>query len=94
MPYSCSVTHTRIILQVCHVGDALGEDAVVPGGFAGIVVDLFADGVILPELREVCLAEMPRAWLTSDSALESLCSLLNRKQTLQRALQTIFALSS
>ena len=39
--------------QVCHVGDALAEDAVVPGGFAGLVVDLFADGQILPALSEV-----------------------------------------
>lgn len=35
------------------MGDALGEDAVVPGGFAGLVVDLFGDGRILPALREV-----------------------------------------
>ena len=46
--YACSLH-----LQVCHVGDALAEDAVVPGGFAGLVVDLFADGQILPALREV-----------------------------------------
>lgn len=39
--------------QVCHTGDALADDAVVPGGFAGIVVDLFADGQILPALCEV-----------------------------------------
>ena len=40
--------------QVCHIGDALADDAVVPGGFAGIVVDLFAEGQILPALHEVC----------------------------------------
>ena len=39
--------------QVSHVGDALGADAVVPGGFAGLVVDLFGDGRILPALSEV-----------------------------------------
>ena len=39
--------------QVCHVGDALAEDAAVPGGFAGIVVDLFAEGQILPALQQV-----------------------------------------
>lgn len=39
--------------QVCHTGDALGDDAVVQGGFAGIVVDLFAEGQILPALCEV-----------------------------------------
>lgn len=39
--------------QVCHTGDALADDAVVQGGFAGIVVDLFAEGQILPALCEV-----------------------------------------
>ncbi|KAL3135876.1 hypothetical protein ABBQ32_007432 [Trebouxia sp. C0010 RCD-2024] len=38
---------------VCHTGDALADDAVVQGGFAGIVVDLFAEGQILPALCEV-----------------------------------------
>ena len=38
---------------MCHVGDALAEDAAVPGGFAGIVVDLFAEGQILPALQQV-----------------------------------------
>lgn len=45
--------HFACDLQVCHIGDALAEDAVVPGGFAGLVVDLFADGQILPALCEV-----------------------------------------
>ncbi|XP_010251725.1 PREDICTED: uncharacterized protein LOC104593530 isoform X2 [Nelumbo nucifera] len=36
-----------------HVGDALSPLAVVPGGFAGIVVDLFSDGKVLPQLQEV-----------------------------------------
>ena len=40
-------------MQVCHVGDALADDVVVPGGFAGLVVDLFADGQVLPVLRQV-----------------------------------------
>lgn len=35
------------------MGDALAEDAAVPGGFAGIVVDLFAEGQILPALQQV-----------------------------------------
>lgn len=39
--------------QVCHVGDALAEDAAVSGGFAGIVVDLFAEGQVLPALQQV-----------------------------------------
>ena len=38
---------------MCHIGDALAEEAVLPGGFAGIVVDLFAEGQILPALCEV-----------------------------------------
>lgn len=46
--------------QVCHIGDALAEDAVVPGGFAGLVLDLFADGQILPALREVHSAVWPQ----------------------------------
>ncbi|XP_058084911.1 uncharacterized protein LOC131232589 isoform X2 [Magnolia sinica] len=36
-----------------HVGDAFSPSAVVPGGFAGIVVDLFSDGKVLPQLQEV-----------------------------------------
>ncbi|KAK9161909.1 hypothetical protein Syun_002811 [Stephania yunnanensis] len=36
-----------------HVGDALSPSATVPGGFAGIVVDLFSDGKILTQLQEV-----------------------------------------
>ncbi|KAA6421205.1 MAG: hypothetical protein FRX49_08904 [Trebouxia sp. A1-2] len=39
--------------DVCHVGDALAEDAAVSGGFAGIVVDLFAEGQVLPALQQV-----------------------------------------
>ncbi|KAM0938747.1 putative S-adenosyl-L-methionine-dependent methyltransferase [Dioscorea sansibarensis] len=36
-----------------HIGDALSPSATVPGGFAGIIVDLFCDGKILPKLKEV-----------------------------------------
>ncbi|KAG9455323.1 hypothetical protein H6P81_008227 [Aristolochia fimbriata] len=36
-----------------HVGDAFSPSAVVPGGFAGIVVDLFSDGEVLSHLQEV-----------------------------------------
>eukprot|EP01018_Ginkgo_biloba_P020168 Gb_12315 [translate_table: standard] len=32
-----------------HIGDAL--EANVPGGFSGIVVDLFSEGVVIPELQ-------------------------------------------
>lgn len=37
---------------VCHVGDALGDEAVVEEGFAGLTVDLFAEGQVLPDLRQ------------------------------------------
>ncbi|KAJ0969962.1 hypothetical protein J5N97_022839 [Dioscorea zingiberensis] len=36
-----------------HIGDALSPSATVPGGFAGIIVDLFCDGKILPQLKEI-----------------------------------------
>ena len=42
------------VAQESHVGDALAEDVTVPGGFAGLAVDLFADGHVLTALREVC----------------------------------------
>uniref|UniRef100_A0A0D9Z1I0 PABS domain-containing protein n=1 Tax=Oryza glumipatula TaxID=40148 RepID=A0A0D9Z1I0_9ORYZ len=35
------------------IGDALSPSATIEGGFAGIVVDLFADGKIIPQLQEV-----------------------------------------
>lgn len=38
---------------VVHVGDALSPDAVVEGGFAGVVVDLFTNGGVCKELEEV-----------------------------------------
>eukprot|EP00850_Spirogloea_muscicola_P018190 SM000164S02252 [mRNA] locus=s164:155290:160361:+ [translate_table: standard] len=37
---------------VVHVGDALADDAAVEGGFAGIIVDLYAKGVVIPPLQE------------------------------------------
>lgn len=40
------------ILHV-HVGDALSPSVHIPGGYAGIVIDLFADGKVLPQLTEV-----------------------------------------
>ena len=50
--------HSSLCCQVCHVGDALAEDAAVPGGFAGIVVDLFAEGQVLPALQQVMTAPL------------------------------------
>ncbi|KAL5567447.1 hypothetical protein UlMin_024022 [Ulmus minor] len=46
--------HTKAggILNV-HVGDALSPSVNIPGGYAGIVVDLFSDGEVLPQLQEV-----------------------------------------
>ncbi|KAG6554542.1 hypothetical protein Mapa_003921 [Marchantia paleacea] len=34
------------------IGDALSADAAVDGGFAGIIVDLFAEGAVVPALQE------------------------------------------
>ncbi|KAK3035200.1 hypothetical protein RJ639_034588, partial [Escallonia herrerae] len=39
------------ILNV-HVGDALSPLTTVPGGYAGIVIDLFSEGRVLPQLQE------------------------------------------
>ncbi|XP_059662070.1 uncharacterized protein LOC132308102 isoform X2 [Cornus florida] len=46
--------HTQAggILRV-HVGDALSPSVNVPGGYAGIVIDLFSGGRVLPQLQEV-----------------------------------------
>ncbi|KAJ7514660.1 hypothetical protein O6H91_23G054600 [Diphasiastrum complanatum] len=35
-----------------HIGDALGPEAMVDGGFAGIIVDLFSKGAVLPSLQQ------------------------------------------
>jgi hypothetical protein len=35
-----------------HTGDALAADATTEGGFAGLIVDLFGRGAVLPELQE------------------------------------------
>lgn len=39
--------------QVAHVGDALADTAAIDGGAAGIIVDLFADGQLIPQLTQV-----------------------------------------
>ncbi|XP_042394624.1 uncharacterized protein LOC121985320 isoform X1 [Zingiber officinale] len=36
-----------------HIGDALSESVTTGGGFAGIIVDLFSGGEILPQLKKV-----------------------------------------
>lgn len=40
-------------VQVVHTGDALSPDAAVPGGSAGIIVDLFSHGQLLQQLTQV-----------------------------------------
>ncbi|KAG0605056.1 hypothetical protein M758_9G028200 [Ceratodon purpureus] len=39
-----------------HIGDAVGPDVCVEGGFAGLIVDLFAEGRVIPALQE------PETW--------------------------------
>lgn len=36
-----------------HIGDAFSSSSTIPGGYAGIVIDLFSDGKVLPQLQEV-----------------------------------------
>ncbi|PIN20031.1 hypothetical protein CDL12_07289 [Handroanthus impetiginosus] len=40
-----------------HIGDVFSPDAAISGGYAGIIVDLFAEGKVLPQLEEAA------AWL-------------------------------
>ncbi|KAL3637020.1 hypothetical protein CASFOL_019319 [Castilleja foliolosa] len=35
-----------------HIGDAFSPDATISGGYAGIIVDLFAEGKVLPQLEQ------------------------------------------
>ncbi|KAK9816752.1 hypothetical protein WJX72_004639 [[Myrmecia] bisecta] len=37
---------------VAHVGDALSDEATVEGGFAGVIVDIFADNALVPALTQ------------------------------------------
>lgn len=57
------------VCQVVHVGDALAEDAAVEGGAAGIIVDLFANGQLIPQLTQVGAA----AWTVQLSSYISSC---------------------
>lgn len=47
------------------VGDALGADVGQAGPFSGIVVDLFAEGKLLPQLKEVATWQQLRQWLVA-----------------------------
>ncbi|KAK8916659.1 hypothetical protein KSP39_PZI022905 [Platanthera zijinensis] len=49
-----------------HIGDALSPSATVEGGFAGIIVDLFSNGKILPQLREI---QQVTTWLEMEKKL-------------------------
>ncbi|MCD7462503.1 hypothetical protein HAX54_048680 [Datura stramonium] len=40
------------VLEI-HIGDVLSPSVTIPGGYAGIIVDLFSDGKVLPQLQEV-----------------------------------------
>jgi hypothetical protein len=40
-------------MQVAHIGDAFKDDITVEGGFAGIIVDIFVEAAIHPELMKV-----------------------------------------
>ena len=42
-----------IPLQTSHVGNALSKEACLDEGFAGLVVDLFANGKLIPPLYQV-----------------------------------------
>ncbi|KAJ7524829.1 hypothetical protein O6H91_17G023800 [Diphasiastrum complanatum] len=44
--------HTFFGKLTVHIGDALGPEAMVDGGFAGIIVDLFSKGAVLPSLQQ------------------------------------------
>ncbi|GJS80553.1 hypothetical protein Tco_0730434 [Tanacetum coccineum] len=45
------------ILHV-HIGDALSPSTSIPGGYAGIVVDLFSGGDVLPQLQEYSVVSL------------------------------------
>mgnify|MGYP001807066944 CR=1 FL=1 len=52
------------------MGDALADSAAVQGGAAGIIVDLFADGQLIPQLTQVCI----RCKLARTNLFYSVCS--------------------
>lgn len=37
---------------VVHIGDAFSEEATIENGFSAILVDVFSDGVVVPQLQE------------------------------------------
>ncbi|CAI5481839.1 unnamed protein product [Closterium sp. Yama58-4] len=48
VPFSDSDTDSRLVV---HCGDALSSSATVPGGFAGIIVDLYSRGAVVAPLQ-------------------------------------------
>ena len=39
-----------------HIGNALASGATIEGGFAGLIVDIFSDGAVIPALQ------LPETW--------------------------------
>ncbi|KAL2497850.1 S-adenosyl-L-methionine-dependent methyltransferase superfamily protein [Abeliophyllum distichum] len=48
-----------------HIGDVFSSSVAIPGGYAGIIVDLFSDGKVLPQLQEAS------TWLELNNRLKS-----------------------
>ncbi|CAN4075848.1 unnamed protein product [Withania somnifera] len=57
-------TESGGVLEV-QIGDVFSPSVSIPGGYAGIVVDLFSDGKVLPQLEEVT------TWLEMNKMLMS-----------------------
>ncbi|PON51224.1 S-adenosyl-L-methionine-dependent methyltransferase [Parasponia andersonii] len=49
-----------------HIGDALSPSVKISGGYAGIVVDLFSNGEVLPQLQEGTYITPPSLLVTID----------------------------
>ncbi|KAG0562675.1 hypothetical protein KC19_9G164300 [Ceratodon purpureus] len=58
---------------VVHVGDALGPQATVKGGFAGIMVDIFINGTMCKELAQVSTWRKLKKRLRSDGRIMVNC---------------------
>ncbi|CAM6126494.1 unnamed protein product [Calypogeia fissa] len=55
--------HNNGLLRV-HIGDALDDQNVaIEGGFSGLIVDLFAEGAVIPELQQIDIWRKLRAKL-------------------------------
>ncbi|KAK4349719.1 hypothetical protein RND71_032474 [Anisodus tanguticus] len=57
------------VLEV-HIGDVLSPSVTIPGGYAGIIVDLFSDGKVLPQLEEIMrFPNLVTTWLEMNKML-------------------------